>query len=169
MIAALIVVLLRDRPRVSFGLGAALLAVDAVLPIEEGFLFMIRDGADQFTVVSALRITGLALVISWITSTLPDWRPIQALGRHALTINVVAAALAVSFGTGSATFNWTRYSPLPSLTEAAPFHPFAPYSQLLSGWQSWWMALLTAVIVILVSFRKGWGPLELGVRKLIGA
>lgn len=167
VIAALFVLMLRDQPRVSLGLGAALLAVDALLPIEEGFIFMVRDGADQFTVVSALRITGLALVASWITSALPDWRPIQSLGRHALTLNVAAAALAISFGTGSATFNWTRYSPI--IAQETPFNPFAPYSLLLSGWQSWWMALFTAVIVILLGFLTGWGPLEVAARKLVGA
>ncbi|MFV8396162.1 hypothetical protein [Corynebacterium hindlerae] len=160
LVAALLALLLAPRPWIATMAGGTLWVWDVFIRETEAFQFMITAGVDQFTVVTPLRIIGTALLTSGAFSLLPAWKPLPAVGRHGLTLNLAAAVVATWFGSTSATF--TRTSALRALGMAPPqvFDPLGAYSLLLHGWQHWWLAALAGVCCAALCFCKGWGPLE---------
>ncbi len=92
--AAILAIALKPWPRLATTLGTALCVWDAVFRETEGFHFLITAGVDQFTAVNPLQIIWGALVTSGVVSLLPTWKPLEAVGRHGFTLNLVAAVVA---------------------------------------------------------------------------
>lgn len=140
--------------------GNCTLCVGCGFPGDRGFHFLITAGVDQFTAVNPLQIIWVALVTSGVVSLLPTWKPLEAVGRHGFTLNLVAAVVATWFGSTSATF--TRISALRGLGIAPPqtFDPLGNYSLLLHGYQNWWMGLIAVACCVVAALQRGWGPLE---------
>ncbi|OLN15898.1 hypothetical protein BUE64_05150 [Corynebacterium diphtheriae subsp. lausannense] len=160
LMAAILAIALKPWPRLATTLGTALCVWDAVFRESEGFHFLITAGVDQFTAVNPLQIIGVALVTSGVVPLLPTWKPLEAVGRHGFTLNLVAAVVATWFGSTSATF--TRISALRGLGIAPPqtFDPLGNYSLLLHGYQNWWMGLIAVACCVVAALQRGWGPLE---------
>lgn len=74
--------------------GNCTLRVGCGFPGDRGFHFLITAGVDQFTAVNPLQIIWVALVTSGVVSLLPTWKPLEAVGRHGFTLNLVAAVVA---------------------------------------------------------------------------
>lgn len=167
VIAALLTMLLCEYRWVSVVIGAALIVTDRLLLEGEDFSFLISGHNDQFTVVSPLEAIGAALLVSGLCQILPDVRPIKILGRSSLTFNVAMAVVATVLGSGSATFNWIRYSPLSGMEHEKVYQPLSSYSILLHGHQSWTMALAVSIALIFVVVRHSEDLLEWLVRRTV--